>query len=38
MMRNLRNIFRRAELTGQEVRSLHGVISALIRKDLDVDD
>ena len=37
MMRNLRNIFRRADLTGQEVRSLHGVISALIRKDIDVD-
>lgn len=35
MMRNLRNIFRRANLTGQEVRSLHGVISALIRRDED---
>jgi tRNA/rRNA methyltransferase len=35
MMRNLRNIFRRANLTGQEVRSLHGVISALIRRDGD---
>ena len=35
MMRNLRNIFRRADLTGQEVRSLHGVISALIRRDGD---
>ena len=35
MMRNLRNIFRRADLTGQEVRSLHGVISALIRRDED---
>ncbi len=33
MMRNLRNIFRRADLTGQEVRSLHGVISALIRRE-----
>jgi tRNA/rRNA methyltransferase len=32
MMRNLRNIFRRAGLTGQEVRSLHGVVSALIRR------
>jgi tRNA/rRNA methyltransferase len=35
MMRNLRNIFRRANLTGQEVRSLHGVLSALIRSDED---
>ena len=35
MMRNLRNIFRRADLTGQEVRSLHGVISALIRREDD---
>jgi len=35
MMRNLRNIFRRANLTGQEVRSLHGVISALIRREED---
>lgn len=38
MMRNLRNIFRRADLTGQEVRSLHGVISALIRKDIDANE
>ncbi|MBT6912587.1 MAG: RNA methyltransferase, partial [Rhodospirillaceae bacterium] len=38
MMRNLRNIFRRADLTGQEVRSLHGVISALIRREGDSDD
>jgi len=38
MMRNLRNIFRRADLTGQEVRSLHGVISALIRPDDEVSD
>ena len=38
MMRNLRNIFRRADLTGQEVRSLHGVISALIRRDGDEGD
>ncbi|MDP6688264.1 MAG: RNA methyltransferase [Alphaproteobacteria bacterium] len=38
MMRNLRNIFRRADLTGQEVRSLHGVISALIRRDGEADD
>ena len=35
MMRNLRNIFRRTNLTGQELRSLHGVISALIRPDGD---
>ena len=32
MMRNLRNVFRRANLTDQEVRSFHGVISALIRR------
>ena len=38
MMRNLRNIFRRADLTGQEVRSLHGVISALIRPDDEAND
>ena len=38
MMRNLRNIFRRADLTGQEVRSLHGVISALIRSPDLTDD
>ena len=38
MMRNLRNIFRRADLTGQEIRSLHGVISALIRREGDADD
>jgi tRNA/rRNA methyltransferase len=35
MMRNLRNIFRRADLSGQEVRSLHGVVSALIRREDD---
>jgi len=30
MVRNLRNIFARADLSEQEVRSLHGVISALV--------
>ncbi len=29
MVRNLRNLFQRTELTGQEVRSLHGIVSAL---------
>jgi tRNA/rRNA methyltransferase len=29
MMRNIRNIFQRARLTDQEVRALHGVVSAL---------
>lgn len=31
MVRNLRNLFVRARLTDQEVRSLHGVLSALLR-------
>lgn len=30
MMRNIRNIFSRAEMTEQEVRTFHGIISALI--------
>jgi tRNA/rRNA methyltransferase len=34
MVRNIRNVFQRADMTGQEVRSLHGVISALIREDV----
>ncbi len=29
MVRNLRNLFQRAELTEQEVRTLHGIVSAL---------
>lgn len=33
MVRNLRDIFSRAELTEQEVRSLHGVISSLVLGD-----
>lgn len=33
MTRNIRNVFQRANLTEQEVRTLHGVISALIRCD-----
>ncbi len=32
MVRNLRSLFTRADLTEQEVRSLHGVVSALIGK------
>ncbi|MFA6020761.1 MAG: RNA methyltransferase [Rhodospirillales bacterium] len=31
MVRNLRNIFQRASLTDQEVRSLHGVVAELVR-------
>jgi tRNA/rRNA methyltransferase len=34
MMRNLRNVFARASLTEQEVRSLRGVVSSLVRKHL----
>ena len=30
ILRNLRNIFNRAELTSQEVRTLHGVLTALL--------
>lgn len=33
MVRNIRNIFARADLSDQEVRTLHGVVSALIRRD-----
>jgi tRNA/rRNA methyltransferase len=36
MMRNLRNVFARAAMTEQEVRSLRGVISSLVRKHLRV--
>ena len=32
MVRNLRNLFHRAGLTGQEVRTLRGVIAALVRR------
>ena len=32
MMRNLKNMISRAELTGQEVRTFHGIISALNNK------
>lgn len=31
MVRNLRNLFQRAELTDQELKTLHGVISSLLR-------
>ena len=34
MMRNLRNVFARATLSEQEVRSLRGVVSSLVRKHL----
>ena len=33
MMRNLRNIFMRADLTSQDVRTLHGMIAELSRRD-----
>jgi tRNA/rRNA methyltransferase len=33
MERNIRNVFTRAELTLQEVRTLHGVVTALLRRD-----
>ncbi|MDE0815197.1 MAG: RNA methyltransferase, partial [Alphaproteobacteria bacterium] len=29
MVRNIRNIFQRAQLTEQELRTLHGIVSAL---------
>ena len=29
MVRNLRNLFQRAELSEQEVRTLHGIVTAL---------
>lgn len=32
MVRNIRNIFQRSRLTEQEVRSLHGILSALVEK------
>jgi tRNA/rRNA methyltransferase len=32
MMRNIRNIFSRVDMTEQEVRTFHGIISALIGK------
>ena len=32
MIRNIRNIFTRNELSDQEVRTFHGIISALIGK------
>ncbi|MCG8594460.1 MAG: RNA methyltransferase, partial [Kiloniellales bacterium] len=31
MVRNIRNLFTRAELTAQEVQTLHGILSALRR-------
>ncbi|MEQ8227342.1 MAG: RNA methyltransferase [Rhodospirillales bacterium] len=38
MIRNLRNLFGRARMTEQEVRSLHGVIKALRRGPFEPDD
>ena len=38
MIRNIRAIFSRAELTDQEVRTLHGVVSALLGKKKAADD
>jgi tRNA/rRNA methyltransferase len=35
MVRNIRNMFTRAGLTEQELRTFHGVISALVREDED---
>ncbi|HVR28878.1 MAG TPA: RNA methyltransferase [Thermoanaerobaculia bacterium] len=32
MERNIRNVFTRAELTQQEVRTLHGIVTALLRR------
>lgn len=37
MVRNLRNLFQRAELTEQEVRTLHGIVSLLIPSLADKD-
>ncbi|MGY8960349.1 MAG: RNA methyltransferase, partial [Alphaproteobacteria bacterium] len=37
MVRNIRNIFQRAHLTLQELRTLHGVITALVRGRLERD-
>ena len=37
MVRNIRNIFQRAHLTEQELRTLHGVVSALVRRRLRQD-
>ncbi len=33
MVRNIRNLFTRAELTAQEVQTLHGILSALRKRD-----
>lgn len=38
MVRNIRNIFQRAELTEQEVRTLHGIVSGLIRRKSGSDE
>jgi tRNA/rRNA methyltransferase len=36
MIRNMRNLFARAELTEQEVRSLRGMVSSLTRTHLKI--
>jgi len=38
MVRNIRNVFARAGLSDQEVRTLHGVVSALIRRTDEAGD
>ena len=38
MVRNLRNIFLRGDLTDTEVRTLHGVVSALLKARPDAGD
>jgi tRNA/rRNA methyltransferase len=38
MVRNLRNIFLRGDLTDTEVRTLHGVVSALLKARPDAVD
>ncbi len=35
MMRNIRNLFSRTDLTQQEIRTLHGILSALIGKKIN---
>ena len=38
MVRHIRNIFQRAELTEQEIRTLHGIVSGLMRRKSGVDE
>ena len=37
MIRNIRNIFNRANLTEQEVRTLRGIIAALSKENKQID-